>query len=146
MRKALTFGSGDRSNSSIALRKPALGAVPLQARVALAPVLRPFEPVCLAGGLGLFHSAAHLRWRSRAAIWLAVGSRFEALAFFFERRLFAGSSAAGEACASVIAPSPRAGALWANAGAPRASAKNAAPAMRPLFMKTPLHGPTAEPL
>src|SRR5215203_5803713 len=91
--------------------------LPLSRALHLLQYFGHFSPSVLPAAFASFHSAAHLRWRSRAAIWLTVGSRFAAPSRFLDLRLPVSSPSAGvDACATTIAPSAY---LWRRQ-APRA--------------------------
>src|SRR5436190_9139731 len=91
--------------------------LPLSRALHLLQYLGHFSPSVLPAAFASFHSAAHLRWRSRAAIWLIVGSRFAAPSRFFDLRLPVFSPSAGvDACATMMAPSRPAGVSLAKAG------------------------------
>src|SRR4051812_35121992 len=104
--------------------------LPLSRALHLLQYFGHFSPSVLPAVLASFHSAAHLRWRSRAAIWLTVGSRFAAPSRFLDLRLPVSSPSAGvDACATTMAPSRSAGVSLAKAGP--ASAKTSSVAAMP---------------
>src|SRR5829696_5420584 len=86
-----------REAASLCCRQTVL---PLSRALHLLQYFGHFSPSVLPAALASFHSAAHLRWPSRAAIWLTVGSRFAAPSRFLDLRLPVSSPSAGvDACA-----------------------------------------------